>query len=78
MTFFQLMTGTLPFREGDVAYHHRHTAPPDPREFVPELPAELVELTLQLMAKDREDRPAQTAEVTRRFEAISASLVQQG
>ena len=31
ITLFELATGCVPFTEGDVAYHHRHTPPPDPR-----------------------------------------------
>jgi serine/threonine protein kinase len=30
VTLFELATGQLPFREGNVPYHHVHTAPPDP------------------------------------------------
>ena len=32
VTLYRLTTGSFPFREGDLAYHHRHTPPPDPRE----------------------------------------------
>ena len=38
-----------PFSEGDVAYHHRHTTPPDPRSAVPDLPEALATLILQCM-----------------------------
>ena len=30
VTLYQLVTGTVPFREGDLTYHHRNTAPPGP------------------------------------------------
>ena len=42
VTFYELLTGRVPFKDGDVAFHHRHTPVPDPRELVPELPAGLV------------------------------------
>ncbi|MCP3983731.1 MAG: protein kinase [bacterium] len=74
VTLFQLLTNSLPFRDGDVAYHHRHTPAPDPREHADGIPAELAELILELMAKSREDRPAETAEVKARLESIAASL----
>ena len=45
------------FDQGDIAYHHRHTAPPDPRDLVDDLDAELGELIVRLLAKDPEDRP---------------------
>jgi tetratricopeptide (TPR) repeat protein len=63
VTFFELITGAVPFLSGDVAYHHRHTPPPDPREKVPETPAAFAELILKLMAKKPEDRVASAREV---------------
>ena len=65
-----LVTGSVPFREGDLAYHHRHTPPPDPRERVRGIPDALAELILQLMAKDPADRPASGGEVAARLDAI--------
>jgi len=70
VTLFHLVTGSVPFREGDLAYHHRHTPPPDPRERVRGIPDALAELILQLMAKDPADRPASGGEVVARLEAI--------
>jgi len=57
VTLFQLVTGTVPFREGDLAYQHRHTPPPDPRERAPEVPEALAALILELLAKDPAGRP---------------------
>jgi len=71
VTFFELLTGTVPFREGDVTFHHRHTPPPDPREFVPDLPAALAELVLHLMAKRPEERVASAQEVRARLAEIA-------
>ena len=31
VTMFELATGKLPFRKGNVPYHHVHTPPPEPR-----------------------------------------------
>ena len=31
VTLFELATATLPFREGNLPYHHVHTPPPNPR-----------------------------------------------
>ena len=67
VTLFELLTGSVPFKEGDVAYHHRHTPPPDPRELVPDLPAPVAELVLRLMEKKPEDRFAATAELSARL-----------
>jgi serine/threonine protein kinase len=63
VTLFELVTGDVPFKQGDVTYHHRHTPAPDPRAAVPDLPDDLAELILRLMAKKREDRFAKTAEI---------------
>jgi tetratricopeptide (TPR) repeat protein len=70
VTFFELITGSVPFTSGDVAYHHRHTPPPDPRERVPETPAAFADLILKLMAKKPEDRIASALEVGERLQEI--------
>jgi tetratricopeptide (TPR) repeat protein len=73
VTLFELVAGRVPFRDGDVTYHHRHTAPPDVRELVPGIPEPLAALTSRLMAKKPEDRPATTAEVTAALDALAKS-----
>jgi serine/threonine-protein kinase len=52
VTVFELATGTLPFTEGNLPYHHVHTAPPDPRTRVPELPETIAKIVLRCMEKD--------------------------
>ena len=69
VTLYQLASGSLPFTEGDVAYHHRHTAPPDPREFNASLPAPLAELILKLIEKDPANRLQKAADVVRALQA---------
>ena len=63
VTLFQLVTGSLPFTDGDVAYLHAHEAPPDPREIEATVPAPLAALILRMMAKSPDERPADAAEV---------------
>jgi tetratricopeptide (TPR) repeat protein len=70
VTLFELLAGRVPFREGDVTYHHRHTAPPDLLELVPGIPPELAALVARLMGKKPEDRPPTTAEVTAALDAL--------
>jgi tetratricopeptide (TPR) repeat protein len=72
VTLFELVTGSVPFREGDITHHHRHTPAPDPRSLEPDLPAPLAELILKLMEKSPEQRPATTAEVARALEQMLA------
>jgi len=74
VTLFELLTGEVPFRDGDVTYHHRHTAPPDPRSTVPDLPDELAALVLKLLAKNPAERFATTSEVAARLAQIAKSL----
>jgi tetratricopeptide (TPR) repeat protein len=62
-TMFQLSTGRVPFTEGDVAYHHRHTPPPDPRELAPDMPEPLARLILSMLQKEREDRIQSAGEI---------------
>jgi tRNA A-37 threonylcarbamoyl transferase component Bud32 len=73
ITLFELATGCVPFTEGDIAYHHRHTPPPDPREMIEDIPAELAELILHLIAKDPDDRCQSAQEVSERLQPLSVS-----
>lgn len=74
VTLFEMATGEVPFKEGDVTYHHRHTPAPDVRERDPSVPAPLAELILQMMAKDREQRPATATEIADRLTQIAQQL----
>jgi tetratricopeptide (TPR) repeat protein len=56
VSVFEMATGRLPFTEGNLPYHHVHTPPPDPREFVPELAPVLAQIVLRCMQKDPADR----------------------
>jgi tetratricopeptide (TPR) repeat protein len=73
VTFFELVTGRVPFTEGDVAYHHRHTAPPDPRDLAPEIPESFARLILQMLAKEPSDRPVSNVEVGEQLVEIARS-----
>jgi tetratricopeptide (TPR) repeat protein len=56
-TAFSMLCGRPPFVEGNLAYHQVHTPPPDPRTFVPDLPAPLCDLILRCLSKRPADRP---------------------
>ncbi len=73
VTLFELLTGRVPFTEGDVTYHHRHTPPPDPRELAKDIPDAVAELILRLMQKSPDDRFAETSEVTEALRRLAAS-----
>ncbi len=74
VTFFELLTGKVPFASGDVAFHHRHTPPPDPRDRVAGIPDAFAELVLEMMAKDPEARPATAGVIRGRLQEIINAL----
>ena len=63
VTLFELATGQLPFREGNVPYHHVHTPPPDPRALAPHVSEGLARAILHCLQKELEQRPQSAAEV---------------
>jgi serine/threonine-protein kinase len=63
-TLYRMLTGRPPFTEGDVLYHHVHTAPAPPREWNPQIPAWLDAIIIRAMDKDR----------SRRFPSVAALL----
>jgi serine/threonine protein kinase len=71
VTAFELATGTLPFREGNVPYHHVHTPPPDPRSLRPDVPEPLAALILRCLAKQPGARPQDAQAVLSELRLIS-------
>jgi tetratricopeptide (TPR) repeat protein len=74
VTLFELVTGDVPFRQGDVTYHHRHTPAPDPRSAASDLPEDFAALIARLMAKHPEDRLASTGEAGALLSRIAKRL----
>jgi serine/threonine-protein kinase len=62
VTLFRMVTGAMPFSEGDLAYHHRHTPAPDPRELDASIPDAMAELLAKLLAKAPAERCQSAAE----------------
>ena len=71
VTLYQLASGQVPFSQGDITYHHRHTPAPDLREACPEAPEGLAKLVLALMAKEPGDRPASAATVAKHLQTLA-------
>jgi serine/threonine-protein kinase len=63
VTLFELLTGDLPFRDGNLPYHHVHTPPPDPRERSPRVPELLARIVLRCLQKDPAARYSSTREI---------------
>jgi len=63
-TLYHMVTGRPPFVEGDILYHHIHTAPPSPRERNPQIPGWLGVIILKTMMKEQ----------TKRFPSVAVLL----
>ena len=70
---FEMATGTVPFKEGNIPYHHVHTAPPDVRDLRPELPAGLAAVVNRCLQKAPGDRYQSAREI---LTEVRASLGQ--
>jgi serine/threonine-protein kinase len=71
ITVFEMATGTPPFTEGNLPYHHVHTPPPDPRELNPETPALVADIVLRCIEKDPAERFQSAREI---IAALKAGL----
>jgi serine/threonine-protein kinase len=56
VTLYEFVTGVVPFREGDVLYHHVHTEPDPPTIHNPDIAPQLSDFIMKCMAKDPTDR----------------------
>jgi len=78
VTLFELATGSLPFQEGNVPYHHVHTPPPDPREVNPELPALLAEIINACLKKNPDERYQNAGDIVTQVKASLHKSSSQG
>jgi serine/threonine protein kinase len=65
-TFYYMLTGRPPFPEGTVLQKllsHSSDAPPDPRQFRPQLPDEVSAIIAKMLAKQPEERYQEPSEV---------------
>lgn len=72
VTFFQLLTGSLPFPAGNVLRAHLEQPPPNPRDLAPDLDPELAALILRCLEKQPERRPHSARELLEAIVAIEA------
>jgi len=71
VTSFELLTGSLPFSEGNIPYHHVHTPAPNVRTVRVDVPAPLAAIVERCMAKEPGDRFQSAGEV---LEAVRSLL----
>ncbi len=67
VTFYEMLTGTVPFPKGNVGYHHVHTPPPPLSEKNRKIPSELEKIIMKCLAKSPEERFASVEEL---YEAL--------
>jgi serine/threonine-protein kinase len=75
--FFEMLTGRPPFVRdnfGDLLVAHITEEAPDPRAFVPAVPAPLAELLGELLRKDPSERPSSARQVAERLMTYVARM----
>ncbi len=76
-TFFFTLTGRPPFPEGTVLQKllsHSSEAPPDPRQYRPELPEEVTRILSKMLSKHPEDRYQEASELIGELLLMSEKL----
>jgi tetratricopeptide (TPR) repeat protein len=56
ITLYEFITGTVPFKDGDVLYHHVHTEPKKPETINPDISSQLSDFVMKCIAKDSDKR----------------------
>jgi len=56
VSLFEVVAQRLPFKGGNVGYHHLNTQPPDPRTINPEVPDDMANIILKCLEKDQNNR----------------------
>ena len=72
---FEMATGTVPFKEGNIPYHHVHTAPPKIQDLRPDLPPALSHIVERCLQKDPANRYQSARDILAEVRASLASSV---
>ncbi len=76
-TFYHMLTGQPPVPEGTAAkklHHHQHVKPLDPRQYVPDLPYEVVAILDRMIAKQPKNRYQTPEELVQQLLAAAKKL----
>jgi len=76
-TFYHVLTGRTPVPDGTAAkklHHHQHVKPVDPRQYVPDLPLEVVHVLDRMMAKNPRDRYQSPEELVHQLLQVARKL----
>ncbi|WP_447972583.1 protein kinase domain-containing protein [Nitrospira sp. Kam-Ns4a] len=71
VTLYELLTGRVPFAEGDVAYRHVHEVPLVPGLLNPKVSQPLEALVMKCLEKRPEDRPPTADALNRELQALA-------
>lgn len=63
ISIFEMATGTVPFKEGNIPYHHVHTAPPRMQDLKPDVPDVLSQIVERCLEKDPANRYQSAREI---------------
>ena len=69
-TMYEILTGQVPFKDGDIGYQQVHTPPRPPRELNPEIPETLQRIILKCLAKDPAQRYQSAREIYLELKAL--------
>ncbi len=69
--FYEMLTGHLPFHEGDIAYKHENELPEPPSKENPDLPKWLDQMILKCLEKDPSDRYQETGYLLKSLDSYS-------
>ncbi len=64
ITFYEMLTGNVPFSEGDIGYQHIHETPESPSFINPEINEQLEAAILKCIEKKPEDRYQKVGDLT--------------
>jgi response regulator RpfG family c-di-GMP phosphodiesterase len=63
VSIFEMATGEVPFKKGDLGYHHLHTPPPNPQSINSKIPDILNNIILKCLQKDPANRFQKAQEI---------------
>jgi serine/threonine-protein kinase len=63
VSLFEMATGVVPFKKGDLGYHHLHTPPPNPKSINSNIPDVLVGVILKCLEKNPANRYQSAKEI---------------
>jgi tetratricopeptide (TPR) repeat protein len=71
ITLYEMLTGHMPFYEGDIAYRHINEPPKSPSREKPEIPRWLDKIVLKCLAKNPSDRYQEISHLQKELESYS-------